>query len=341
MKVNFTDSFKAEVASIHNLIVGIPGFRWYGTEAEYNIMVIDLLGSSLENMLVYCKYKFSLKTVLLLAYQMLQRVEYIHSKSFLHRDIKPDNFLIGKRKKHWLLYMIDYGLAKRYRDPRTGEHIKYRDRKNLTGTARYTSLNTHLGIEQSRRDDIEGIAYSLIYFLRGSLPWQGLPAKTKKEKYEKIKELKLSIKIEVLCKGLPTEFAVFLSYCRALAFDEEPNYEYIHKLFNNLYEKKGYDKDCIYDWTIMHTASKSLIGTKGSFALLQGTECEEQNEGVLEIIEDEDKPQLVKPTNIKPRISTNKLIFKASTVTQRGTANSTPDKVRMRDIVNICDKVPF
>ena len=234
--------------------------------------------------------------------------------------------------------MIDYGLAKRYKDPKTGDHIKYRDRKNLTGTARYTSLNTHLGIEQSRRDDLEGIAYSLIYFLRGSLPWQGVPAKTKKEKYDKIKELKLSLKIETLCKGLPNEFAVFLNHCRTLSFADRPNYEYIHKLFKNLLEKRGYDKDYIYDWTIIHTQSQSLIGTKGSFGLLQSTEYskkkyeEQKREDAIELIEEEDKPQMVKPTNIKPRITT---------VTQRGSVSSTPDKARIRDIINICDKVPF
>ena len=107
----------------------------------------------------------------MLGEQMVQRLEYLHNNHFIHRDMKPDNFLVGVGKKEYMLYMIDFGLAKRYRDPKTGEHIPYRDNKSLTGTARYASVNTHLGIEQSRRDDLESICYILIYFLKGTLPW--------------------------------------------------------------------------------------------------------------------------------------------------------------------------
>lgn len=130
----------------------------------------------------------------------------MHSKNILHRDIKPENFVLGVKKKSHIIYMIDYGLAKRYRDPKTGEHIPYIEGKSLTGTARYASIYTHLGIEQSRRDDLEGIGYLLLYLLRGSLPWQGLKAKTKKEKYKKIMDKKIANTPEVLCEGIAGKY---------------------------------------------------------------------------------------------------------------------------------------
>lgn len=161
---------------------------------------MDTLGCSLEELFRKCGRKFSLKTVLMLADQMIQRIEYIHSRLYLHRDIKPDNFLMGLGKRQHYVYVIDFGLTKRYRDSRTGQHIPYKDGKSLTGTARYASLNTHIGIEQSRRDDLECLGFVLLYFLMGGLPWQGVKAKTRTEKYEIIKNMKLKIPIEELVK---------------------------------------------------------------------------------------------------------------------------------------------
>eukprot|EP00999_Lentomonas_sp_LEN2_P002871 NODE_735_length_1227_cov_240.043636_g695_i0.p1 GENE.NODE_735_length_1227_cov_240.043636_g695_i0~~NODE_735_length_1227_cov_240.043636_g695_i0.p1 ORF type:complete len:313 (-),score=52.46 NODE_735_length_1227_cov_240.043636_g695_i0:182-1120(-) len=230
--------------------VGIPSVRWYGVEGDYNVMVIDLLGPSLEDLFNFCGRRFSVKTTLMLADQMISRVEYFHSKNFLHRDIKPDNFLMGTGKKGHHVYIIDYGLAKKYRDPKTHQHIPYKEGKALTGTARYASINTHLGIEQGRRDDLESVGYILMYFLRGSLPWQGLKATTKKQKYDRISEKKMATPVEALCKGFPSEFAVYLNYVRSLRFEDKPDYAYLRKLFRDLFSREGYQMDYVFDWTV-------------------------------------------------------------------------------------------
>ncbi|PAN30098.1 hypothetical protein PAHAL_5G273500 [Panicum hallii] len=230
---------------------GIPNVKWFGVEGDYNVLVMDLLGPSLEDLFSFCNRKLSLKTVLMLADQMINRVEYVHMKSFLHRDIKPDNFLMGLGKRTNQVYIIDFGLAKKYRDSATHQHIPYREHKNLTGTARYASVNTHLGIEQSRRDDLESLGYVLMYFLKGSLPWQGLKAGTKKQKYDKISEKKIATSVDALCRGYPTEFASYFHYCRSLRFDDTPDYQFLKRLFRDLFIREGFQFDYVFDWTII------------------------------------------------------------------------------------------
>lgn len=232
--------------------VGIPKARWFGQEKDYNCLVMDLLGPSLEDLFNFCSRKFTMKTVLMVADQMIARIEYVHNKNFIHRDIKPDNFLMGIGGQCNKIFLIDFGLAKKYRDSRSHTHIAYREDKNLTGTARYASINAHLGIEQSRRDDMESLGYVLMYFNRnGLLPWQGLKAATKKQKYDKISEKKMSTPVEVLCKGFPAEFAMYLNNCRGLRFDEAPDYMYLRQLFRILFRTLNYEYDYIFDWTLL------------------------------------------------------------------------------------------
>ncbi|XP_067104435.1 casein kinase I isoform X6 [Osmerus mordax] len=247
--------------------VGIPHIRWYGQEKDYNVLVMDLLGPSLEDLFNFCSRRFTMKTVLMLADQMISRIEYVHTKNFIHRDIKPDNFLMGIGRHCNKLFLIDFGLAKKYRDNRTRQHIPYREDKNLTGTARYASINAHLGIEQSRRDDMESLGYVLMYFNRTSLPWQGLKvgqAATKKQKYEKISEKKMSTPVEVLCKGFPAEFAMYLNYCRGLRFEEAPDYMYLRQLFRILFRTLNHQYDYTFDWTMLKQKAAQQAASSGA-----------------------------------------------------------------------------
>lgn len=180
----------------------------------------------------------------------LSRVQTIHEKNLIYRDIKPDNFLIGRpgSKSANVIHVVDFGMAKQYRDPKTKQHIPYRERKSLSGTARYMSINTHLGREQSRRDDLEALGHVFMYFMRGGLPWQGLKAATNKQKYEKIGEKKQTTPITELCNGFPEEFNKYLSYVRNLGFEDTPDYDYLRDLFTQALKNTGEVEDGEYDW---------------------------------------------------------------------------------------------
>lgn len=223
--------------------VGIPNVRLFGIEKEYSCLVMDFLGTNLEQLFERCQRRFSLKTVLLIADQLITRMEFMHSKHVIHRDIKPENFVLGPPPSTSVIYAIDFGLSKRVRDfqrrPETG--------KAFTGTPRYASINNHLGVELGRNDDLESLGYMFVYFLRGRLPWSGLKGATDEEHRHKILEKKRSIPLEHLCETFPPEFVAYLRYTRSLRFDETPDYAFLRQLFRDVYVRKRYT-DTNLDW---------------------------------------------------------------------------------------------
>ena len=275
-------------AAIMNYLKGpnIPIVKSYGFTACYNILVMQLLGKSLENLLMEKKY-FSLKTVCMLGYQIVNILEFIHEKHILHRDIKPDNFVMGLDELSNNVYLIDFGLAKKYRSMSTLIQYPMIQKRQLTGTARYASINALKGYEHSRRDDLESVGYILVYFLKGKLPWQNIKAKTKEEKYKKILEKKIEISSKELFEGFPNEFHEFLDYTKNLEYNERPDYDMLKNLFDNIMKNEKYNYDYIYDWTTLeekesrkNNKSKTEL-TKGDTLSNHETDRKDNNDKTL------------------------------------------------------------
>ena len=254
------DNLLENEATIMNYLQGphIPIIKTYGYNKEYNILVMQLLGKSLEE-LFNKKLKFSIKTVSLLAYQMITVLQYIHDRHIIHRDIKPDNFVMGLNKDNATLFLLDFGLAKKYRSSKTLEQYPYIKKKKLTGTARYASIHALEEMEQSRRDDLESVGYVLMYFLRGNLPWQGLKIKSKEDRYKKILDKKKETTSEQLCKNFPDEFREYLEYCRNLEYTETPKYDKLKSKFYDLVIKRKENFDFVYDWTTENDLKKRKL----------------------------------------------------------------------------------
>ena len=228
--------------------VGLPEVISFGYSGKYNVLVQTLLGESLGKIFYKNNNYFSIKDICMFSIQILHRIEYVHSKYIIHRDIKPENFLIGEPDKY-LIYIIDFGLSKKYKSSRTNKHVQFRLTKKFTGTARYASLNAVRGAEQSRRDDLEAIGYMLLFFFNhGRLPWQGVSCKAKAEKYVKIYTMKKNLNYEEFCKNMPREIIDYMNYCKDLEFEQKPNYDYLRGLFENILKNKGTYNDLHFSW---------------------------------------------------------------------------------------------
>ena len=227
----------------------IPFVKSFGYSGDYNVLVMELMGESLEKLHKKLpSMQMSIRCVCNIGYQMIEIMEYIHNKHIIHRDIKPDNFVIGRNDKKKFIYLLDFGLSKKYRSSTTLKHYPFIQNKKLTGTARYASVNALSGGTQSRRDDLEAIGYVLLYFLKGKLPWQGAVTKSKENKYIKILEKKRDMKPEDLCSGFPIQFTDYIKYTKSLEYEQDPDYNYLKKLFITVLNEKGYELDYYYDW---------------------------------------------------------------------------------------------
>ena len=216
--------------------LGIPEVLSFGRLKDYNVLIEPLLDKSLFDIFAERK-KFALEDICLMSKQFIDRIQWVHSKYIVHRDIKPGNFLIGRKDPN-IIYLIDFGLSKKYKSSMTGKHIRFSLTGKLTGTVRYASANALRGGEQSRRDDLESIGYMIIYFMRGKLPWQDVKGNKKLERYIKIYKMKKNVPPEVLCRSLPSQITEYMKYVKHLQFEQDPDYNYLRNLFNSILKKK-------------------------------------------------------------------------------------------------------
>ena len=245
---------------------GLPSVISFGQSGKYHVLVENLLGESIYNIWLKKKKKLNLKDTCMFAIQALERLEYIHSKNYLHRDIKPGNFLVGNPDKSQI-YLIDFGNARKYRSSRTGKHIPFATNRKMCGTIIFLSSNVLKGIEQTRKDELESLGLVIIYLYQGILPWSDLKCKDIHQYLDKIKKLKLKISNEELCKGLPEEICEYMNYIINMNFDENPDYRYLQSLFLNILGKTGEKNDLIFSWVDKKTIPRKIISKSNNKSL--------------------------------------------------------------------------
>ncbi|CAD8098226.1 unnamed protein product [Paramecium sonneborni] len=238
---------EAEILRRLQKVPQIPKLHWAGKEVDSNVLVIQYLGRDLTHYMKTFR-KFSLRCVLNIAEQMISILENIHKNKVLHRDIKPENVLVGKDDEENMLYIVDFGISKFYKDE-NDSHISYRENQPFIGTTRYASTNAHKGNSLSRRDDLESLGYMLIFLLKGQLPWQNLQFIDDEDKMRQVGQMKMKMEINELCKGIPVEFGTFLEYIKSLPFKAEPNYHHCRSLFKKVCQEHNFQqKDLVFDW---------------------------------------------------------------------------------------------
>ncbi|TFK72322.1 kinase-like protein [Pluteus cervinus] len=248
----------------------IPSVYAWGRSQYFEYLTLDLLGSSLGDT-VKKEKKLDLKTVLLLLDQMLDCLEHLHSCHLVHCDIKPDNFLLGLGENSRRIHLIDYGFVKYYRNPITLLHHALNPDHGFEGTGQYASRHAHLGLSLSRRDDLESLAYSVAFLLRGALPWPKIKQGTQKHKQDRIREKKMNYPGKRIFEGFPQEFADFTDYVRRLHYDEDPDYKYWKGVFLQLSRDLGFSSDEHFDKVLASGEKAEATGQASINPLVDGT----------------------------------------------------------------------
>ena len=303
-------------------IKGIPKVLWSGTEHNYDVLVLELLGNDLAALLKIHK-KLSLKTVAMLANQLIPLIEQIHEKNIIHRDIKPENILIGKGDKANLVYIIDFGISKYFRDMH-GRHIIYRENKPFIGTTRYASISSHKGIELARKDDLESLGYMLLFLKNGGLPWQNLVI-SEKEKNKVVGKMKEKITNIELCKDLPAEFVAYFDYVKGLGFKEEPDYTYLRTLFIKMAQDHHFDlDDNLWDWVKdkeKEAMRKEISNDNRKFKITSTKEFNEEEEEGKKMINflgiNHQRNQKSKNSLISPKEKEKEIVFNSQKFLQK------------------------
>lgn len=314
-------------------VEGFPDVLFYGQIAKYNALVMDLLGPSLDDLFELCEKNFSIHCVCTIGLQIVDRFQQMHNRGLIYRDVKPENFLIGRKSLNNFetIFIIDMGLAKIYRDPRTKIHMSERNNQAVTGTARYMSVSANLGREQSRRDDLEAVGHLLIYFIKAKLPWQGLkPTKEVKDHIKLIAKVKDETKLEELCNGLPLEFYEYMRYIRSLNFYDAPDYGFLQRLLIDAYDNSDKEHGFQYDWS-KHDFSifrqVSLISFPHAPVTLKDKRDKRDTKNLLELSRLEDIKKSQKPSK-SPSSYSQKDTLKATSTTLNNTrASPEPDEV--------------